>query len=83
MKKNTLIEVEWDDAYTVAVWHTNESMDNLPLVKCRSVGYFVNKDKKVLRMSHSIQTGSFSGRDGTAIPVGCITKIRRLKDNSL
>ena len=79
MKTNTLIEVEWDDTYSTAVWHTNASLNNLPLVKCKTIGYFVNKDKKVLRLSHSIQTGEFSGRDGTAIPIGCITKIRILK----
>jgi len=79
MKKDTLIEVEWDDTYTTAAWHTNEFMNNLSLVKCKTIGYFVNKDKKVLRLSHTIQTGAFSGRDGTAIPVGCIARIRRLK----
>ena len=79
MKKNTKIEVEWDDTCTVAGWLTDTSMSNLSLVKCKTVGYFVNQDKKVLRLSHSIQVGAFSARDGTAIPIGCITKICRLK----
>lgn len=79
MKKDTKIEVEWNDIFSTSVWHTVESMNNLPLVKCKSIGYFVNKDKEVLRLSHTIQTGEFSARDGTAIPLGCITKIRRLK----
>ena len=79
MKKNTLIEVEWNDTFTTAAWHTDASASNIPIVQCKSVGYFLNKDKKVLRLSPTIQIGAFSGRDGTAIPVGCITKIRRLK----
>lgn len=79
MKKNTKIEVEWNDTHTTAFWGTDASMSKHPLVRCKSIGYFINKDREALRLSHTIQTGEFSGRDGSAIPIGCITKITRLK----
>lgn len=79
MKKNTLIEVEWDDTFTTAVWHTEKYMYEHPVSRTKTIGYFINKDKQALRLSHSIQLSPFSERDGTIIPIGCITKIRRLK----
>ncbi|KKN71218.1 hypothetical protein LCGC14_0422610 [marine sediment metagenome] len=79
MKKNTLIEVEWNDTFATCSWHTDASASNLPVCKCKTAGYFINKDKVALRVSHTVQTGQFDARDASAIPVGCITKIRRLK----
>lgn len=79
VKLNQLIEVEWDDIFSTCNWHTNASASNFPIVKCKSVGYFLNQNKKLLRLSHTIQTGDFTDRDVSAIPQGCITKIRKLK----
>lgn len=79
MKKNQLIEVEWDDTFSTCSWHTDASASNFPVPRCKSAGYFLNKDKKCLRLSATIQIGPFTDRDVTAIPVGCIIKVRRLK----
>ena len=79
MKKNTLIEVEWDDIYATCSWYTDAAASSFPICRCKSVGYFLNRDKTVLRLSPTIQTGKFSDRDVIAIPVGCIAKVRRLK----
>lgn len=79
LKLNDRIEVEWDDTYSTCNWHSNASANNFPTVQCRIIGYFLNQNKKVLRLSHTIQTGNFTDRDVSAIPQGCITKIRRLK----
>lgn len=79
MKKNTLIEIEWEDIYSTCSWHTEVSASNFPIPQCKSVGYFLNRDKKCLRLSMTIQTDRFSDRDVTVIPIGCITKVRRLK----
>lgn len=79
LKFNQSIEVEWNDTFSTCNWHTDASASNFPIVLCKSVGYFLNQDKKVLRLSHTIQSGNFTDRDVTAIPQGCITKIRRLK----
>ncbi len=79
LKLNQLIEISWDDTFSTCSWHTIASASNFPIVKCKIVGYFLNQDKKVLRLSHTIQTDKFTDRDVSAIPQGCITKIRKLK----
>ena len=79
MKKNTLIEVKWDDTITDSAWIAEEKAAKNPAMKCKSVGYFLNKDKKVLRLSHTIQLCDKPERDLSVIPLGCVTKIRRLK----
>ena len=79
MKKNQLIEVEWDDTVTDSAWIAEEKAAKKPVVKCKSVGYFLSKDKKALRLSHTIQLCDKPERDLSVIPVGCITKVRRLK----
>lgn len=80
MKKNTLIEVEWDDTVFAAIWYTEKNASIKQPVMCRTVGYFLNKDKKVLRLSHTIQVSQYHERDISVIPIGCITKIRRLSE---
>jgi len=79
MKKNTLIEVEWDDIITDSAWIAEEKAIKKSAVKCKSMGYFLNKDKKVLRLSHTIQLCDKPERDLTIIPLGCVMKIRKLK----
>lgn len=79
MKKNTLIEVDWDDIVSDPAWIAEEKTLKRPPVKCKTVGYVINKDKQVLRLSHTIQLCDKPERDVTVIPVGCITRIRRLK----
>lgn len=78
LKLNQIIEVEWDDTFSTCSWHTVASASNFPIPECKSVGYFLNQDKKCLRLSMTIQTDKFSDRDVTVIPRGCITKIRKL-----
>ncbi len=79
LKKNDLVEIEWDDTFASCSWYTEAAANGFPIVQCKSVGYFINKDKKCLRLSATIQLGRNGERDVAAIPVGCITKIRRLK----
>lgn len=79
MKKNTLIEVEWDDTVSDSAWIAEEKAAARYEGKCKSMGYFLNRDKHVLRLSHTIQLCDKPERDLTVIPVGCITRVRRLK----
>ena len=79
MKKNTLIEVEWDDIVTDSSWIAEDKAVKESAVKCKSAGYFLNRDTKVLRLSHTIQLRNKPDRNLTVIPVGCIVKVRRLK----
>ena len=79
MKINTKIEVEWDDIQAQSGWLTEKEAKAFPVCNCKSIGYFLYQDKKVLRLSSSIQTGKDTDRDCAVIPIGCITKISRLK----
>ena len=79
MKKNTLIEVEWDDIVSDSAWLTEQKAANEPLAQCKSAGYFLNEIKGVLRLSSTIQYGKSTDRDIIVIPRGVIRKIRRLK----
>lgn len=79
MKKNTLIEVDWIDIVSDSSWMSEQKAVNYPAMQCKSVGYFVNEDKNVLRLSATIQLDKEPERDITVIPKGVVKKIRRLK----
>jgi len=79
VKKNTKIEVEWDDIVSDSAWMSERKAVDYPVTQCKSVGYFVNKTEKVLRLSATIQLGKDPERDVTVIPIGVVKRIRRLK----
>lgn len=79
MKKNTLIEVCWDDIVADSAWLSELKASYYPATECKTVGYFLNKTKTVLRLSATIQLCDRPERDIIVIPVGVIKKIRRLK----
>lgn len=79
LKLNQIIEVEWDDIVTHPQWIPQDKAKQEQPCRCKSIGYFLNQDKHVLRLSCTIQLENKPERDLTVIPQGCITKIRRLK----
>jgi hypothetical protein len=79
LKLNDIVEIEWVDIVTHSVWIPQEEAKEKPLCQCKSVGYFLNQDDKIIRISCTIQLDDKPERDLTVIPKGCITKIRRLK----
>lgn len=79
VKKNQLVEVLWDDIIADSAWMSELKAAYYPATKCKTVGYFINKTKTVLRLSGTIQICDKPERDVVVIPVGVIKKIRRLK----
>ena len=80
MRFNQIIEVEWDDIVTHPQWIPQDKAEKELPCRCKSVGYFLNQDKHVLRLSCTIQPDeSKPDRDLTIIPRGCITKIIKIK----
>lgn len=79
MKKNTLIEIVWDDIVADAVWLSEQKAAEFPVIQCKTAGYFLNKTKKVIRISPTIQINGDKERDIVVIPMGVVKKIRRLK----
>ncbi len=75
-KKDELIAVIWEDAIQTANWLSETDAVNFSLAEVKSVGFYLNQDKKAIRIS-----GSLSGkdRDVLVIPIGWIKRIKFLK----
>ena len=75
-KKDELIAVIWEDANQTASWLSEQDAATFDLAEAKSVGFFLNEDKKAIRIS-----GSLSGkdRDVLVIPRGWIKRIKFLK----
>ena len=73
-KFNALLEVEWLDTVDEAGWLAPVKAMLTKACPCKSVGYFLNRDEKVLRMSSSIQVKD-QGRGVIVIPWGTITNV--------
>ncbi|KKM27142.1 hypothetical protein LCGC14_1577700 [marine sediment metagenome] len=78
LKKNQLIEIRWLDITSDGSWLKPATVEKFPAVDCLSVGYFLNQDKKVIRLSSMVNSND-GERDVTAIPLGCVEKIIKLK----
>lgn len=77
LRKEDVIEVHWIDITTTASWKTIEEAENYIPTSCYSVGYFLNEDKDVIRLS---ATKNDEGeRDVNVIIKGCIQSIGKLK----
>lgn len=76
MKKNTLIEVTWNDIIEEAGWTEEKDIDD-SLFECKTLGYFFKRTDKQLIISCTVAT-SGKMRNFTKIPFGCITNIRLL-----
>jgi len=79
-----LIYVEWDDSCGGSQWvHLDgETPDNKPM-PCRSVGWLAKKDKRALTLYSDLaalaQNKHPSGHSEQTIPMGCVTRIVKIK----
>lgn len=73
-KFNTLLEIEWIDIVTESGWLTPTMACKREPCSCKSVGYFLNRDEDVIRISQTFQVTDLE-RDVTVIPWGVIKKI--------
>ena len=74
-----LIEIIWNDIVIEASWTESSELDETPDEShCKSVGYFVIKNKQfiILAATSGVHDSSLNGV--TYIPVGCITEHRKL-----
>lgn len=77
MRPGQIFLVKWlDIASPEEPWISNERAVVYPPQQCISVGFFINEDKKVLRIGHAVSQDGDKAID--AIPKGCIVKIRRI-----
>jgi len=78
-KKNELLVVDWIDAETIADWVDEVGSTTPPSALFRTAGFYSGKDKKFFYLSWSIGLEKNYQRSKDSIPLGCITKIERVK----
>ncbi len=77
LKKEDIVEIHWIDITSTASWKTLEEAECYIAITAHSVGYFINEDDDVIRISAS-KTDE-GDRDVTVIVKGCIKSISKLK----
>ena len=80
MKKIQLVEVEWIDSAFHRGWSSTDTKQReMAISVCRSVGYLVSRDKKVVNLvMHSADKHTSLG-DGLSIPTVAVKRVRQLK----
>lgn len=77
LKRDDILEVHWIDITYSTGWKTTEEAEVYIAVGCHSIGYFLNEDDDVIRIS---ATKNDEGeRDVNVIVKGCIKSISKLK----
>lgn len=77
LKREQIIEVNWIDITSTTSWKATDEAENYAAVGCHSVGYFINEDNDVIRISST--KNDEDERDVNVIVKGCIKSINRLK----
>jgi hypothetical protein len=71
--------VEWDDIVGHgSAWCDIDEVPSLEYAKCYSVGYIVGSDKGAIRIVSTLAPGLNAVSDCTVIPMGVVTKIKKL-----
>jgi hypothetical protein len=74
-----LVEIIWNDIVIEASWTESSELDETPDESiCKSVGYFVIKNKHfiILAATSGVHDSALNGI--TYVPIGCITEHRKL-----
>ncbi len=82
LKYNQLIEIICSDITEDSSWQDEEKLRNKKLKVVCTVGYYLIHDKKKIIISSMVDTEKKPEdreRSSTVIPLGMITKIRKLK----
>ena len=77
LKREDIIEVNWIDITATSSWKTLEEAECYIAVTAHSVGYFINEDEDVIRISGT--KDDEGSRDVNVIVKGCIKSVSKLK----
>ena len=77
LKRDDLVEIHWIDITSTTSWKTTEEAENYIAVGCQSVGYFLNEDDNIIRISAT--KNNENERDVNVIIKGCTKSISKLK----
>jgi len=75
VKKPKLVEIVWRDILGTSGWEKLEEV-NPPLFK--TYGFLVHKDKRCVKVAHTLDVKDNVWSGITAFPAGCIEKISPL-----
>ena len=79
VKKNKLVEVEWQDSCVYRGWqYTEQAKVSVPS-QCRSVGYMLEKDGDRIVLALSMDDDGDSVADVMCIPMATVKKVRNVK----
>ncbi len=73
-----IVEVTWADSCSLYGWKSLKDYKEDTLVKCKSVGYLIDKSKGRISILQSL-TESGGASDSIMIPKNCVQKITVLK----
>lgn len=77
---NKIVEVHWNDANGYSKWSSLKDYLNHTTAPCKTVGYLLRKSKHEIVLAFTQSSANDGDINGAmAIPMGFITKIRRLK----
>ncbi len=77
-----LYRVDWVDSTSRGGWRyaDRDRKEHLSAVRCVSTGYLVKRNKREIMLCQSYEESEDRINDTIAIPMGCVQKIRKLKD---
>lgn len=76
-KQDEILEITWVDIEHKSEWLKEQEAKDYPLPECYVVGYFLNQDEQVIRISPFL--GKDKERDVAVLPKGVIKNIKRLQ----
>jgi len=76
MRKNDIVEVTWMDIVQDPTWQKEDDATVAKPVLCKSVGYFLDRTDKFLRISESMN--NLGERSVQVFPIGTVLKVRKL-----
>jgi hypothetical protein len=76
-KRLPIVEVIWVDSAFNRGWGERESKTSaMGTSECRTAGYLLYKDDKVIKIAMTSADGDVSVGDGMSIPMGCVSKVK-------
>lgn len=76
--KDWKIEIIWKDSIVISDWLPIEKIKTIAPPECRTVGYFVDENKKEIIISSSVSNSTGFYASTWKIPKGCIKSINIL-----
>lgn len=75
--KFAVVLVAWEDTTSDAKWHDKQEIEKAKTTVVKTVGFFIENKKRVLKVAHSMTEDGDS--DYTVIHWGCVKGIKELE----